>query len=278
MKKILKISAIFLLSIILILYTNMSRENWGQMTKAQDDATTIDQAIAAAILAHEEDPESHMGAGESIENHRVNDVIDHPAGSVPIDKFSFSRLIKTWFESIDGWTDYSSGTGSAIAGLGSLFLSTGGTSGGVGCVTALGSVFVGLNMSKAFYWRTTLQISDTSNFLAYWGMGYLVDLDEFNGFGFRYVGGVLQAYMGDYTNLATVNISDIDITETHVYEIRYSVSPQKAEFYIDGNLVATFDSGNFPEDGDEFIGYLIKNTTSSTHNMSASDFQYEQER
>jgi hypothetical protein len=253
-------------------------ENWGQMTKAQDDSTTIDEAIASAISAHEADPESHMGEGESIENHRINEVIDHPAGSVPIDKFSFSRLIKTWFESIDGWSVYKTLTGNVTAGLGALFLTTGATINSVASVNALGSVFVGLNMNKAFYWRTTLQFSSTTNFLSYWGMGYLIDLDEFNGFGFRYVGGVLQAYMGDYTNLATVTISGIDLTIAHVYEIRHTVVPQKAEFYIDGNLVATFDSGNFPDNADEFVNYLIKNTSATTRNMAVSDFQYEQER
>jgi len=70
----------------------MSLENWGGMTKAQDDSTTVDEAIASAILAHEQDSESHMGAGESIENHRVNEIIDHPAGSIPFDKKKYDEL------------------------------------------------------------------------------------------------------------------------------------------------------------------------------------------
>ena len=68
-------------------------ENWGGMTKAQDDSTTIDEAIASAILAHEEDSESHMGAGESIENHRINEVIDHPAQSIVPDKFNADQPV-----------------------------------------------------------------------------------------------------------------------------------------------------------------------------------------
>jgi len=82
----------------------MSLENWGQMTKAQDDSTTIDQAIDAAILAHEEDPESHMGTGESIENHRINAVADHPAGSVVADKLSMGEFnFSTNFENLDSF-------------------------------------------------------------------------------------------------------------------------------------------------------------------------------
>jgi hypothetical protein len=255
----------------------MGIEVWGEMNKSQTDAELIEAAISRLIQAHDDDPTAHMEDDQSIGLHRINDVLDHPAGSVPTDKFSFARTIKTWFESIDGWTNYSAGTGSALAQLGGLFLSTGGTSGGVGALAILGSVFIGLNMSKAFYWRTTI-FSDISNIISYFGPCYAVDLVDFNGFGFRIVSGSLQAFMGDYTNLATITISGIDITETHIYEIRYSVVPQKAEFYIDGNLVATFDSGNFPENGDEFCTLLLKNTTSSTHNCAVSDFQYEQER
>ena len=84
-----KYSLFFLLILIIIIY--MSLENWGGMSKAQDNAQTIDEAISAAILAHEEDPESHMGVGESIENHRVNDVIDHPAQSIVPDKFDSNQ-------------------------------------------------------------------------------------------------------------------------------------------------------------------------------------------
>jgi len=253
-------------------------ENWGQMTKTQDNPQTINQAIDAAISAHEADPESHMGVGESIENHRANEIIDHPAGSVPVDKFSFARTIKTWFESIDGWYDNSTGGGSVTSGLGGAFFNTGPTLGGMAELQVLGSVFIGLNMSKAFYWRTTLQFSDDRYIIGYWGMGYLIDLADFNGFGFRWVSGVLQAFMGDYTNFATVNISGVDIEQCHVYEIRYTVNPQKVEFYIDGNLVATFSSGYFPEDGDEFCVYLMKSTIASVNTLAVSDFQYEQER
>lgn len=66
----------------------MSTETWGNLPKALDDATTIDQAIAAAIAAHEADSEAHLGAGESLETHRANEVLDHPSDSVVADKFS----------------------------------------------------------------------------------------------------------------------------------------------------------------------------------------------
>lgn len=65
---------------------------WGMLPKAQDDNTTIDEAIAQAIADHEADPEAHLGEGESLQIHRQNDMIDHPQGSVPLDKVSKQEL------------------------------------------------------------------------------------------------------------------------------------------------------------------------------------------
>ena len=60
----------------------MSLETWGLLPKNQTDPTTIDEAIASAILAHESDPASHLGAGESLEAHRVSSTIDHAEKSI----------------------------------------------------------------------------------------------------------------------------------------------------------------------------------------------------
>jgi hypothetical protein len=256
----------------------MSLENWGQMTKAQDDPQTINEAIDAAILAHEEDPESHMGAGESIENHRINEVIDHPAGSVPVDKFANARFITTAFESLTGWVDYSTGTGYIESQLGSANLRTGDTSGGLAAMNVVPDGFIGFNVSKAFFWRANLKLSHNTSQVAHFGLGYMIDGADYNGFGFKITNGTLIAFMGDYTNLATVTISDIDITLAHLYEIRYSVVPQKAEFYIDGILVATFDTGNFPENEDPYVNFMIENTANSLRVMYVTDFMYQQER
>lgn len=64
---------------------------WGSLPKAQDDAQTINEAITAAISVHESDPTAHLGAGESLEQHKINGIIDHPASSIVPDKFSISQ-------------------------------------------------------------------------------------------------------------------------------------------------------------------------------------------
>ncbi len=252
--------------------------NWGELTKAQDNSQTIVEAINELITAHETDNESHMGAGESIENHRINEVIDHPAGSVPVDKFANARFITTAFESLAGWLDYSTGTGYIESQLGSANLRTGATSGGFGAMNVVPDGFIGLNINKAFFWRAMVKLSHNVNQTIHFGLGYMIDGSDYNGFGFKIVNGTLTAFMGDYTNLVSTEISGINITEAHLYEIRYSVVPQKVEFYIDGVLKVTYDTGNFPENDDPYANFMILNSTNSLRAMYLTDFMYQQER
>jgi len=86
MKLDVKIS-IFIISIsVILLY--MSEFTWGDLPKNQIDPQLITEAITEAINAHESDPEAHLGAGESLEMHRQNEILDHPASSIVADKIS----------------------------------------------------------------------------------------------------------------------------------------------------------------------------------------------
>src|SRR3972149_11326098 len=80
-----------------ILTKKMSVETWGQLDKSQGDSEKVDAAIARLIAEHEADPDSHLGAGESLEAHRASEIIDHLAGSVPYDKISRFELKYTNF-------------------------------------------------------------------------------------------------------------------------------------------------------------------------------------
>ena len=64
----------------------MSTEVWGVMPKSQDDPESVEDAINRLISDHEADPEAHLGAGESLETHRQDDILDHPPGSILPDK------------------------------------------------------------------------------------------------------------------------------------------------------------------------------------------------
>ncbi len=78
---------------------------WGAMNRALNDPTTIDEAIADAIATHNDEPEAHLAADQSLETHRANDVIDHPAESVVNDKIAVPA--RTYVAIVDPNDDYS---------------------------------------------------------------------------------------------------------------------------------------------------------------------------
>lgn len=78
---------------------------WGQLQKAQDDPETIEEAIARLIGEHEADPEAHLGTGESLEQHKTEPVLNHPAGAVLADKWSMTEFqIEANLQSLVGIT------------------------------------------------------------------------------------------------------------------------------------------------------------------------------
>ena len=95
---------------------------WGSLEKAQDDDETIEQAITRLILEHEADPTAHLGSGESLEQHKTSEVIDHPAGSVLADKQTTTEIV---FNLVPGSGGVFTVTGlTAITGMNLIRLST----------------------------------------------------------------------------------------------------------------------------------------------------------
>lgn len=97
----------------------MSTETWGQMPKSQNDPKLIEERVAEMIAEHEHDPEAHLGPGESIEVHRTQSIIDHPAYSIVGDKYSEgdpnNNFFRTDFKTLDNWSK--GGQGGARSGM-----------------------------------------------------------------------------------------------------------------------------------------------------------------
>ncbi len=66
----------------------MAVETWGSLPKAQDTPETIEEAVTAALTAHNDDPDAHLGAGQALASHRAAEIIDHLAESIVEDKFA----------------------------------------------------------------------------------------------------------------------------------------------------------------------------------------------
>lgn len=61
---------------------------WENIPKSQSDPQTIGEAIAEGVNVHNEDIEAHMAELQSLEAHRTNNIVDHPAESVVNDKLA----------------------------------------------------------------------------------------------------------------------------------------------------------------------------------------------
>ncbi len=256
----------------------MATPNWGLLTKSLVDNETIEDAVDRLITVHEEDPTAHLGAGESLEAHKTEDMIDHPAGSVATDKLSQGRVIVSAFESLDGFGT----TGSVSQDLGSVSIITGATSGNSAEMDASPSRWTGLDLTKEIFWKSVLQLEVDTSQTAYFGMGGSDYLGQTGGMGFRVINGALVAYTakdsgGGYV-YTTEAIAGVDVTDWHTYEIRYTVTPNLLTFYVDGVDVASFDTGLDFGPQDTIALYEITTNTNAIRRLFVSDLVFQIER
>lgn len=108
---------------------------WGSLDRAVNDNTKIDEAIADAIDAHNDNPDAHLEAGQALTTHRAAEIIDHVAESVVNDKITPSARAYTAIVDPSTGYDYdtissalayviSKGGGTILIKAGSHFVST----------------------------------------------------------------------------------------------------------------------------------------------------------
>lgn len=102
---------------------------WGDLDRATNDNTKIDQAIDEAIVAHNDDPDAHLGPSQALESHRASEIIDHLAESVVNDKIA--TIARAYVAIVDPASDVDFDTiGAAVAyaagkGGGTIYLAAG---------------------------------------------------------------------------------------------------------------------------------------------------------
>lgn len=263
----------------------MPAETWGLMPKSQTESTTIDEAIANAIIDHESDPEAHQGEGESLQNHKSDEVIDHPANSVINDKIPNNTINPLQFEydkyyhnvqlantgELYNNTD-GGGTFSQQPGKADLYVS-GTPTKEVNCGTT--------SPCENFYWhirkpgfQTTLKLSNTATQTAYFGVGE----EGSTFFGFKIVNNTLYACKRITSTEYLTEITNITITARHKYRAEW-LNNSQINYYIDDILVHT-DTTNIPDDSTSNGGiyWTIKTTASVQHHLYIYDALYYEEK
>jgi len=238
LRKTLIILGLILASALTYKTESMAEPVWGLLPKAQDNAQTIDEAIASAISTHEADSEAHTGTGESLETHKSQEIIDHPAGSVLVDKHTNTEwLLDTTFQSLTNWSTTGDINIADLTGI-TMYVEWGATD-----TSRIYSVanFISNFFDKDFnmMYQVMFRWDGTNSHINAW-FGFFDTYDtSADGFGFQIRDGALYATVGCGGSLLDEEIAGIDIAEAHIYRAQYNAEANEVEFFIDGTLMET---------------------------------------
>lgn len=234
-----------LISFILvgIIYA-MGLFNWGALPKAQDNAQTIDEAIGVAIVAHESDPTAHLGDGESLQQHKNNEIIDHPALSIVTDKFLPQLLDGLLFKE-DGrgasaWIIQQTGANEAVTSY--LNNITCHIEDNPPARADFAISFHGYKIDFAndnFYLMFNADFSNAGTLDSWfsWGWGILYGGDIGVGFRTKASDGHVYAFWRNYATYTEVDIYTPPQDENHNYKMTYESG--NFLFYVDEVLKTT---------------------------------------
>lgn len=244
----------------------MSMETWGLVPKSQTENLTIDDAIAAAIVDHEADPHAHQGDGESLQNHKSNEVIDHPADSIVNDKYedfsvSPDKIINDKFylampmESIDAWSMGTNGAPDYGPIFGGAQVEIGSTAGKYAILYNADALYEIDFTNKKPCQETTITISTITNIIVYFGFGQITGKFA----GWKFVNDSLKAVWNNGSGEHTHDIATI--TASTAYKIKTRVLTNgNIEFYLNNVLQYTATT-YLPTGTEDGIYFALKVTT-----------------
>ena len=268
----------------------MAEPTWGLLEKSQVDNETIEEAIDRLITAHNDDANAHIGAGKSLNTHKTQATVDHPANSIVEDKIPDGEMpqhklsntelqVYTAFESLDGFNKSAAGITQALLGI---TLNTGSTIDTQRYVnnepTGIGDINT---YDKDTFFQTAIKFTQTTDQQIFFMTGDYQDDDTDEGFGFKIEDGTLYAIVvkvvgGSRTEYKT-QITGITLTNLNVYSAFFDVSESEIYFYVNGVLKHT-ESTNLPvQDVPVMFIYSITNTAAATKIMGVAYLLYSRE-
>jgi len=210
-------------------------ETWGSLPKSQEDNSTIDQEIDSKIVVHNNDPDAHLEAGQSLQSHKASQIIDHIARSVVRDKLAFDRFtIDSHFESIDSWIK----SGNCyLAGLNAFVIQTAASlnSEAYAIISEVDNQQNQGDYSKNPDFQVTIYLEDVDDQLVY--VGPITDsLDT--GFGFKIVNDALYAvYFDDDNSEVAYSLLTVDYGTNYVLRCMFDPDTNTHHWYINGTEV-----------------------------------------
>jgi len=228
----------FLLFAILAL---MSVDTWGTLPKAQDDPTTIDQAIDLKIAAHLGDPSAHLSSGASLANHKSNAVIDHPQSSVLADKATTSEFdFSTYFESLMPWS--TSGDVDNVGVLG-VFMNSSNDDGDyapvkLNTMPTLASAYLDWTKNTLVEAVVAEELWN-EHYSFFFGWATYHNDTQISGIGFQVKNNVIKGFLGFGTSYQFTAAIGSGVHNTQNLRVLWDATAKVATFYINGEVAAT---------------------------------------
>jgi len=249
----------------------MSVETWGEMPKSQIDNEKPEEMVARLIAVHEADPTAHAGADESIDVHRKNTVIDHPAGSIPADKISFYELhFQNYFVSASNYDV----TGHAYQpGYAQVYLND----------FHVANAYSDMTIPIPMFQNATFPEKDI---MCQWGGSInwynssdAVDImfgGSDDGFGFTVRNNAIYARLCVNSTEYLSSALTFGKGYNHIFRIVISPADNQAYFYIDGALVASLvlHAKGAPDFGNLFISETSTATSYASIGVSNLEMSY----
>lgn len=249
----------------------MAEYTWGDLPKGSTDAQLISEAITQAITDHNNDPDAHLGEGQSLQSHKASEIIDHEAESIIADKIAEGQISLLHISQTRQFIPVPlSGIKLDTAAPNSFThatyaeIATGPTTntwytaytGGDEQYTLLGAA------SKSPHFRMRLVPTLLTSMQAYFGIGdFLGD----SALGFKIDGTVLKAVWWDNTAAEhLITLTGIDPSVPHNYEVSLT-DGVGIEWKVDGEVVntLTWESDIACEGGNLGLTFSIRRTNST---------------
>jgi hypothetical protein len=251
----MKKAILFLICGIIIAY--MTVETWGLIPKAQDNAQTINEAIAEAIAVHEADPDAHLGDGESIDVHRKNSTLDHPEGSVVADKFQKGGLNLTCdFSDLARFSTFGNFDNSSWPGV-SLWSDTGTPARSY--ITSIGSnVRPYINYAYDFQMQFSFFMGDDGPATLHISFGQISSNTLVKGISLDLTPSWNKVHWIKNGGSMYSNALTISYATWHTMRLRFSPVEHVMYVYLDGDLIATLNEPTQTTEsaGADFTVYL----------------------
>jgi len=218
----------------------MPLQTWSGLQKSSTDDQTIEEAIIALVASHNADPTAHGDAGEALDLHKTNAVIDHPAGSLKGDKVSNNEIILDIpFQSLDGIEASSNVAVNLGQGI-TVDMTSGSYLANYFYIVIPGTARHPLEDGKDWTMQWAMQVDDIAGSKFRLGPEYYSGTTP-HGLVFSYDGTNLKAVSTLTGYTYTSSSITFDPSHYHIYRIDYSTIDHFVRWYIDGLQVASFD-------------------------------------